>query len=497
MTKPVSPAAVAQPADPGGREAGLWSPRHRALTVGLVLTIALTAFEVLAVATVMPIVVGELGGLELYGWAFSAFFLGSLLGTVIVGGLLDRSGLVGSFIGSLSLFGLGLGLAGGAPSMLLLVVARFVQGLGAGALTPVANVAIARALPERLRPGMFAVLSTAWVVPSLVGPAAAGVIAESFGWRLVFFGLLPLIVIAGGLTWRAIGAIRGSDDGPLAPSPAARGGTAARGARVPLAVAATLGAGLVTAGLASGQPVAIGALVVPGAVFGAAAVGVGAILVAAAVRSLTPPGTLRLERGLPAAIALRGVLTFAFFALEAYVSLALIEWRGLAAGLAGLAIAAGSLTWTAGAWIQAHGALRRGYPFFVRVGFGTIALGTLLFALGLDLAVPIWVGFAGIAVAGLGMGMAYAPQSLIVLRESAEAEQGAATSALSLSDLLGTALGTGLTGAILAAGLRAGAGTGPSLLPAFLVGATVSTLGFALSGRLVAAGRGAGGTGLR
>jgi hypothetical protein len=266
---------------------------------------------------------------------------------------------------------------------------------------------------------------------------------------------------------------------------------------VALAIVVTAGAGLVTAGLAIDAPATIGPVVVPGPAVALALVGLGAVLTGLAFQRLTPPGTLRLANGLPAAISLRGVLTFAFFALYAFVSLALIEWRGLPAGLAGLAIAGGSLTWTAGSWVQARGARRRGYAFFIRAGFSTISAGTVLFALGLDPSAPVAIAFAAFALAGFGMGLAYAPQSLIVLHDSAAAEQGAATSALSLADLLGTALGTGLTGAILAAGLRAGAGTGAALLPAFLLAATVSAIGFGLSNRLGAARPGVPRSGLR
>ena len=81
--------------------------------------------------------------------------------------------------------------------MPVLVAARFIQGLGAGAIPPIAYVAIGRSLPERLRPRMFATLSTAWVLPGVIGPAIAGVVGETFGWRCVFLGLLPLIVVAG------------------------------------------------------------------------------------------------------------------------------------------------------------------------------------------------------------------------------------------------------------------------------------------------------------
>ena len=69
---------------------GLWSPARRTLTGGLVLTITLVAFEALAISTVLPVVAKELGGLDLYGWVFSAFLLGNLVGIVAVGGLIDR-----------------------------------------------------------------------------------------------------------------------------------------------------------------------------------------------------------------------------------------------------------------------------------------------------------------------------------------------------------------------------------------------------------------------
>jgi Arabinose efflux permease len=182
----------------------LWRPDRRALTLGLVLTITLVGFEALAISTVMPIVARELGGLELYGWVFSAFFLGSLIGIVVVGGVIDRGGLALPFAAGLILFAIGLLCGGLAPTMPILVVARFVQGLGAGTIQPIAYVAIGRTLPESLRPRMFATLSTAWVLPGVIGPAIAGTVGDSIGWRFVFLGLLPLIAIAGALTLGAL-----------------------------------------------------------------------------------------------------------------------------------------------------------------------------------------------------------------------------------------------------------------------------------------------------
>jgi MFS family permease len=163
-------------------DGGLWSPGRRALTIGLILNVTIVASEALAVSTIMPIVADDLaaGSRDLYGWVFSSFLLGSLVGIVIAGTLIDRGSLVIPFVLGLGMFAGGLLVGGLAPSMEVLVGARLLQGLGAGAIPAVAYVSIGRALPEHLRPMMFATLSTAWVIPGVVGPALAGIVADLF-----------------------------------------------------------------------------------------------------------------------------------------------------------------------------------------------------------------------------------------------------------------------------------------------------------------------------
>jgi MFS family permease len=388
----------------------------------------------------------------------------------------DRHGLVLPFALGLGLFAVGLVVGGLAPSMLVLVIGRFVQGLGAGAIAPIAYVAIGRTLPEALRAQMFAVLSTAWVLPGLIGPAIAGLIGEATSWRVVFLGLLPLIAVSGALTVSALGripeAIRAADpSGPGASASASSGPTDGRHTRSAFVIVA--GAALATAGLTSVS-------LVPGLPL----IAVGLVLTVRAFIALTPPGTVRAVAGLPAAVLLRGVLTFAFFAADAYVPLALQEWRGTSATVSGITLTAATLAWTAGAWIQARGIIRFGARRFVRLGFATVALGIVGFAAVLSPAVPIVVGIAAWAVAGLGMGLAYSTLSLVTLREAAAGEEGSASAALQLSDVLGTALGTGVGGALIAAGLALGAEAWWGLAAAFAVGAAVDILGVALSGRL-------------
>ena len=453
-------------------EGGLWTQERRTLTVGLVLTITLVAFEALAVSTVMPTVARELHGIELYGWVFTAFVLGSLIGIVVSGGLIDRRGLGQPVAIGLALFATGLVVGGLAPSMGVLIGARVVQGLGAGAVPPIAYVAIGRSLPERLRPQMFATLSTAWVLPGVLGPAIAGAVGDTLGWRAVFLGLLPLIGIAAAISFPAVRRIDARPDAMDGEASAA----ASLRRRVPLALRMTAGAGLFLAGLTTGQPIPLVILAV-----------VGVALAVPALRHLTPAGTLRAARGLPTAVLIRGIITFAFFGVDAYVALTLVEWRGLTLTQAGISLTAATLTWTGGSWIQARFSSRWGPDRFVQVGIAVVAVGLALFVIVLDTDVTPWLSIPTFGIAGLGMGLAYSPLTLIVLREAPPSEQGAASAALSLTDSLGTALGTGVSGAIVAASIRSTGQPVTGLGFAFAVAVTVAVLGLVLSRRLSAA----------
>src|SRR6266511_1792335 len=95
---------------------GLFAPARRALTIGLVLTVTLVAFEALAVVTILPVIKDDLGGLRLYGWVTSAFFLGTLVGIVVAGSESDRRGPGPPYVLGILLFAAGLGIGGPARS---------------------------------------------------------------------------------------------------------------------------------------------------------------------------------------------------------------------------------------------------------------------------------------------------------------------------------------------------------------------------------------------
>jgi MFS family permease len=467
LAHPESLAVHQVPAPPGTD--GLWSPARRPLTIGLVLTITLVAAEALAVSTAMPIVARELGGLELYGLVFSAFMVGSLVGIVGAGSLIDRRGVVLPFVIGLSLFAFGLALAGASTSMPMLIGARLIQGIGGGAIPPIAYVAIGRSLPEHLRPRMFATMSTAWVLPGILGPAIAGIVAEAFSWRLIFLGLLPLIAISGTMAYRGLRSLVDAPVEPASPSRGSSGGT-----RIRDGLLVGLGVAILTTAFASDSPLVI---------FGLGGVGL-AIAIWAFIR-LVPPGTLRAARGYPTAILLRGVLTFAFFSIDAYVALLLVEVRGWSAAEAGIALTAATLAWTAGSWTQARLSARLPHEWFVRVGFPVVAIGIGGLGLALIPQVPAWLAVPIFAFGGYGMGLTYAQFALIVLRDVPRGSQGEVTAGLTLSDVLGTVFGTTVAAAFVAASVRAGAGPAPGLAAAIVAGALAATLGWALAPRLL------------
>ena len=404
-----------------------FGPRRIGLTIGLLLTVSFVAFETLAVATVLPAVVADLGGIDLYGWTFSAFLLTQLVGIVISGLLADERGPIWPFALGIVLFSIGLLVGGLAPSMPALIAGRALQGLGGGAISSIAYVAIGRGYPEGAKPRMLALTSTAWVVPGLVGPGIAGVMAEAFGWRSVFLVLAPLPGLAALL---AFPSLRHMPAG--IPSPQAR-------ARVVYAVVLAAGSGLVLAGIG-----------IPTLAIALGLTATGLALAIPAMRRLLPAGTLRAAPGMPATIATMGLLNLAFFGVDAFVPLALVDVRGTSVAFAGLALTAATITWTAGAWVQARTAARISRRLMVRIGLAFLATSFVITAAVLFPSTPLPLALVGWGVAGAGMGLAYTTLGLSMLELAEPGQEGDASASLQLASVLGSGLGAGIGGALIA-----------------------------------------------
>lgn len=455
---------------------GLWAPARRAMTIGLILLVTLVAFEALAVNTALPAAAKELGGLGLYGWVFAAFLLSMVASIAVSGRMIDERGLHPVLLVGAPLFCVGLAICGAAPSMVVVVAGRIVQGLGAGAVSSVANVAIGKAYPPRLRAAMLAVMSSSWVVPGLIGPGLSALITTTFGWRWVFAGLIPLVGTAAFLTLPALK--------PFGPS--SESIEHAKSRRTSDALVVAMGFAFVIGGLANAHdkwPL----LLVP--------VGLG--IAGPPLLRLSPPRTLRLAPGAPAAIALNAVINFAFFSVDAFLPLAITRVRHRAVGFAGLALTLGAITWTAGAWVTARMSTRVSAVARVRAGFCFVAMADALALVGLHRDVPIGIYPVAWIVAGFGMGLGYQSLALVVIGGDAHEDDDSAPAAATVAarqifDTLGTATGTGVAGAIVAVATASALTTRWALTVTFSLMIAVALFGAAVSTRVVSGTRVAG-----
>ncbi|MCE3292692.1 MAG: major facilitator superfamily 1, partial [Arthrobacter sp.] len=195
--------------------AGILRRPYLLVTVGSCALVFLAAFESLAVTTVMPLVSRELDGASLYALAFAGPLATGVIGMVGAGNWSDRRGPLAPLYVSVVVFVLGLLIAGTSTAMAVLVAGRLVQGLGGGAMTVALYVVVARAYPPALHPKIFAAFSAAWVIPSLVGPFAAGLVAQAVGWQWVFLGVVGLVIPALAMLVPSLRGVRsGAEDVP-------------------------------------------------------------------------------------------------------------------------------------------------------------------------------------------------------------------------------------------------------------------------------------------
>ncbi|MER5867692.1 MFS transporter [Kitasatospora sp. NPDC002040] len=432
---PTSVDAVHHPL-PEEENGGVLSGPYRALTLGIVSVVLLLAFEATAVNTAMPQAAKELGGLGLYAFAFSGYFTSTLFALVISGQWSDRRGPMGPLFTGIAVFGAGLVVAGAAVNMWMFVAGRAVQGLGGGLVIVALYVVVGRAFPERLRPAVFAAFSAAWVLPSILGPLVSGAVTQHLGWRWVFLAVPALILLPLAVMGPALHRAERAQ-------PPQRAGEFDR-RRTGLAAMAALGAALLQY---AGQRLDLLGLVPAVA---------GAALLLPAVLRLLPAGALRAARGLPTVIVLRGVAAGAFFTAELFIPLMMVTQRQLSLTMGGLTLTSGGLSWALGSWLQGRPAADRHREAMIRLGFVLTAVSIAGAALVLIPAVPVWVAAASWAVGGIGMGLAVASISVLMMKLSAPEEAGANSASLQLSDALGNVLMTGLAG-VLFAGLGGGA----------------------------------------
>ncbi|PPH02867.1 MULTISPECIES: MFS transporter [unclassified Rathayibacter] len=432
-------------------------------TIGTTSLVFLCAFESLAVTTIMPIVSADLDGRALYPLAFAATLAAAVVGMVAAGSSADRRGPTPSLVVAILLFTLGLVAAGAAQSMPVFVAARLLQGLGSGGITVTLYVLVARVYPSELHPRIFGAFAAAWVVPSLVGPLVAGVVAELASWHWVFFGVVALVALASAAIAPTLRSLEPRERLPFDRRAVGR-----------IARAVVVSAGVVVLSTSAELAPDLAGLLAAAAV----------VVVVVAVRALLPAGTLRARGVLPSVILLRALVAAAFFGTEVYLPLLLSEQYGLPPWLSGAMLTAGAVSWALGSNIQGRPGTRLSHGGAMRLGTSLVLAGIGVVLLVTVLALSPIVAGVGWFLAGGGMGTMFPRMGTMTLALSAPGREGFNSSALQIADSTGASVSLALTGLLAAAvtGLI-GAGTGV-FAATFSYAALIAIVAVGLAGRL-------------
>jgi len=407
---------------------------RRWILVATLLATFLTAMETTVVSTALPTVIGELQGVQLYAWVFSAYLLTSTATVPLYGRLADMIGRKPIFIVGVVIFLTGSVLCGSATSMPLLILFRAVQGLGAGAVQPIVFTIVGDLFSMEERARVQGFFSAVWGSSSLVGPALGAIITETIGWRWIFYINLPFGIAATAiLIW------------------AMHEGRAEGKHRIDYlgAAALTIGVTVTLLGLLGGFS---GGGIEWSYFFGGIAVLV--LFVFIETRVPEPVLPLILFRNpfiaIPCLIGL--VIGLMQFGIPSYVPLFMQGVQFGTAGDAAKVLVAISGFWTVAAFLSPR--------LLIRFGFRAVALvGMLLNTVGAAILLafrqetPLVLIFLSLAVIGFGLGFA-ANSTLLASQNAVGWEQrGVVTASVQFTRTMGGTIGVAVLGAVLNARL--------------------------------------------
>jgi EmrB/QacA subfamily drug resistance transporter len=403
------------------------------VTIGIMLSLFLAAMEATVVATAMPTIVGQLGGLEHYAWVFSAYMLASTTTVPLYGKLSDLYGRRKLYTFAMVLFLAGSVLCGQANTMTQLVLARGLQGLGAGGIMPLAFILIGEMFSLEQRAKMQGLFSGVWGVSSIIGPLLGGFIVDKLSWEWVFY-----INIPPGLLAAALVAFAWKDQVHSHARPV-----------VDYAGAALLSASVVALllGLVDFGTTASWLLI-------AASIVLLILLLWVEGRAADPilPISLFRERLFATSIS-HGVLAgWAMFGSLSFIPLFVQSVLGTSATEAGITIAPMLLGWVLASILGTRMLLKIGYRRLAITGTALLTIGAFLMSRA-DADISRSTLMVFVSLMGMGMGFSI-PPFLIAVQTTVERRQlGTATSTMQFSRSIGGTLGVSVMGAALSARL--------------------------------------------
>ncbi|HYY89579.1 MAG TPA: MDR family MFS transporter, partial [Chloroflexota bacterium] len=429
-------------------------PAPRAIAAGAAVATFLAGLDNAVVSTAIPTVVGQLGGLGLYAWVFSAYLLSSTASVPLYGKLADLYGRKRLFLVATTIFLVGSALCGQSRSMGELIVFRFVQGLGAGGLYPVTLIILGDLFPLEQRARLMGVLSAIWGGAAIIGPGVGGFLTEQVSWRWVFYVNLPLCLASMALVaWFLHERMERREH-----YVDYLGAVLLSGAVAALLLAVQSPGGSPMAGLAMvvGVPSAAA-----GMLLGALALVLGVVFVLRERRTPEPLLPLDLFR-LPVisvGTASRFLFGVLLFGQASFVPPFIQGAMGFSPTLAGLVLAGTSLGWSIASNVSGRAILRWGYRVTGIGGAGTLVLGFVLLRLLSPYDGLAWAAVVQFVV-GAGFGT-ITPVTLLSMQNAVDwGQRGVATSTSQLATNIGGTLGVTLAGALFASGMTAAAATG-------------------------------------
>jgi EmrB/QacA subfamily drug resistance transporter len=447
----------------------LRSSRRALVTLGVLGGSFLAAIEATIVATAMPTVVQQFGGLAHYSWVFSGYMLTSTVTTPVWGRLADVYGRRRPYMVAIGLFLLGSTLCGVATSMTQLIVFRALQGIGAGGMLPLGMVILGDLFSLEERARAQALFAGVWGIASIAGPLLGALLTESASWRWIFFMNLPFGAIAAFLVSRNL----------IDKLPERR------------AVIDYVGAALLMGGV-SALMLALNNTGTADAALGLRTVevlyGVAVVLAIAFIymERRTPEPILPLSllaNRMVATTTLSGsLLGVAIFGALAFVPLYVQSALGRSAREAGGVLTPLLLGWVLMSIVTGRLLPRVGFRPFIIGGLSCVTLGFLGLAT-VGPATPMWRMHVDLGLMGVGMGMTMLSLLLAVQSAVAREQLGVATSLSQFTRSIGGAIGVAVMGAIVSGAMPV---TGPSpaalavgLHRAFVAGAVVSIVALA------------------
>ncbi|KRE60421.1 MDR family MFS transporter [Nostocoides sp. Soil756] len=454
-------------------DVGLRSARGPVL-LAVMLSTGLVAIDATILATAVPAVVRDLGGLTQFPWLFSIYVLAQAVSVPVYGKIADLYGRKTVMLVGIGLFVVGSLLCGAAWSMGSLIAFRALQGLGAGAIQPIGMTIVGDIYSVAERATVQGYIASVWAVASLVGPTLGGVFSEALTWRWIFFVNLPLGLAAAWMLWRRFSET---------PRPAAaRPRIDYAGTVLLLLGTVALLVALLEGGVLWGwaSPVSIGLFV------GSVVLLVAFVVVERRAAEPVLPLWVFRHRVVGGAMLVSLVVGVMLLGLTSYVPLYAQGVLGTGAIVAGFALAAMTIGWPISA--SASGRL------YLRLGFrSTMLIGSVLAVIGSGILLlvrpssSVWLLAGACLVLGLGFGFVASPSLVAAQSAVAWNERGVATGASIFARSVGSAVGVAAFGAVANTVVHDRLGRtpdnleslpsgvlGPALQAVFLVAAVVS-----------------------